>query len=179
MCVYVGEWFPKCVFSNVCGCFQSPLFKSMNFNTQIGGMMILFYILGRGGYVGVTTLTCFSNKLRSLYVCNKIFCISLLLSRTKIDTTSLYWSHAILAQWTPLAQWTSLVQCFVAMVNIGTVVIIGRVLWWRWSTLIQWITLAQCFGGHGQHWHSGYHWQSVMVAVINIDTVVIIGTVFW
>ena len=54
-----------------------------------------FYILGRDGYVGVTTLTCFSNKLRSLYVYNKIFCISLLFSRTIIHTISSHWSHAI------------------------------------------------------------------------------------
>ena len=58
-------------------------------------------------------------------------------------------------------------------------IIIGTVFWWPWSILAQWTSLAQCFGGHGQHWHSGYHWQSVMVAVINIDTVVIIGAVFW
>ena len=51
----------------------------------------------------------------------------------------------------------------VAMVNIGTVDIIGTVFWWPWSTLAQWSSLAEC----------------VMVAVINIDTVVIIGAVFW
>ena len=57
--------------------------------------------------------------------------------------------------------------------------IFSTVFWWPWSTLAQWTSLAQCFGGPGQHWHSGHHWQSVMVAVINIDTVVIIGAVFW
>ena len=123
----------------------------MNFNTQFGGMMILFYILGRGGYVGVTSLTCCSNKLRSLYVWNKILCISLLLSRTIIHTISLHWGHAILAQWTPLAQWTSLAQCFGGHGHHW------HSVWWPWSTLAQWTSLAQwtwlahCFGGHDQY----------------------------
>ena len=95
--------------------------------------------------------------------------------------------HSVWWPWSTLAQWSSLAQCFgghgqnwhsghhwhsvlVAMVNIGTVVIIGRVLWWLWSTLTQWSSLAQCFGRHGQHWHSGHHWHSVLVAMINIRT---------
>ena len=64
------------------------------------------------------------------------------------------------------------------MVNIGTMDIIGTVLWWQWSTLAQWSSLAQCFGGHGQHWQSRHHWHSVLVNMVNIGTVVIIGTVF-
>ena len=55
--------------------------------------------------------------------------------------------------------WTSLAQCLVAMVNIGTMVIIGTVVnigtvdiigtvfWWPWSTLAQWFrgTKHWCF----------------------------------
>ena len=67
----------------------------------------------------------------------------------------------------------------VAMVNIGTVDIIGTVFWWPWSTLAQWSSLAECYGGCDQHWHSGHHWCSVLVNMDNIGTVDIIGTVFW
>ena len=55
--------------------------------------------------------------------------------------------------------WTSVAQCLVAMVNIGTMVIIGTVVnigtvdiigtvfWWPWSTLAQWFrgTKHWCF----------------------------------
>ena len=44
-----------------------------------------------------------------------------------------------------------LITPHVAMVNIGTVVIIGTVFWWPWSTLAQWSSLAECYGGCDQH----------------------------
>ena len=137
-------------FHNVCFPMSVDDFNNHFSNPWISTLNLVewwsfFYILGRGGYVGVTSLTCCSNKLRSLYVWNKILCISLLLSRTIIHTISLHWGHVI------LAQWTSLAQCFGGHGHHWYSV------WWPWSTLAQWTSLAQwtwlahCFGGHDQY----------------------------